>query len=674
MSESGRHTPPPKLDPGQLTQAVRASVRNALEERAAASWGQVEKDQRFFVEHVRDVTRGADCVIVVPPFANGLLPPLGPHVLQSLAQAEGIAVRVLYTNLIFAAMLDLPVYQSLCDARSLFDIPAQSPSPEESGTNAPKIANAISAKPDLVGERIFARLAHGLPRFGLKSVSNRSAPVPSAQLVKVESRTDDLCEIFTAGIVESGCSIIGFSTSFQQTNACLAMMRALRRSRSAVCTLLGGANCEGPMGRALLVLAADSADFVFSGESEKTFPRVLRAILNGHPPRGRLIEGEPCLDMDALPVPNFTDYFLQLRTLFPGLDLGESWLTYETSRGCWWGQKHHCTFCGLNGQTMEFRAKSPEKVISDLRSLLTDTPTSSIAMADNIMPHRYHATLVPRLVEEKFPAKLFYEQKANLSLRQVKQLFDAGITAIQPGIEALSTGLLKRIRKGVSASQNLALLRYARVLGMSVVWNLLTEIPGDSAEEFEWTLKVLPLLKHLHPPGGVSPLSIDRFSPYFEDAAHFGITRTRPWPAYCDIFPNHAEVGQLAYHFEGDYRSGSRESPQLLGAVDKAIVLWRRSWESKEQPLPALMIVEIDGDNFCLIDTRAEERSRVMFLGLDQARATLTPGPLEHDQSKWAIAEGFAVALDGRCIPLATASYETMSKFETPNRSLILAA
>jgi ribosomal peptide maturation radical SAM protein 1 len=669
MSETHPQAPASRVDLGRLTETVTASVRNALGERPAASRVQVEKDERFFIDYVRDLTRDADCVIVVPPFANALLPPLGPHVLQSLAQAEGMVVRVFYANLLFAAMLDLSVYQSLCEMRSQPLLPD-----EGCGVSNRQTADAVRTKPDLVGERIFARLAHGLPRFGLKSVPNRSAPVSSAPLVEAESRTDALCEIFTAGIVEGGCSIIGFSTSFQQTNACFAMMRALRRTRETVCTLLGGANCEDPMGRALLALGADSIDFVFSGESEESFPRVLRAILDGQPPRERLIEGKPCLDLDALPVPSFADYFLQLRTLFPSLDLGESWLTYETSRGCWWGQKHHCTFCGLNGQTMAFRAKSPEKVIADLRTLLVEAPTSSIAMADNIMPHSYHATLVPRLVEEKFPAKLFYEQKANLNLRQVKRLYDAGITAIQPGIEALSTGLLKRIKKGVSASQNLALLRYARVFGMTVAWNLLSELPGDSAEEFEWTLKVLPLLRHLHPPGSLSPLSIDRFSPYFEDPAHFEITRTRPWPAYRDIFPGDAEVEDLAYHFEGDYRSGSRESPQLLAALDEAVTFWRGSWERKEQPLPALMIVEIDSDNFCLMDTREEERSHVMFLGLDQARATLIAGPLDRDQSKWAIAEGFAVALDGRCTPLATASYETMSKFETPNRASVLAA
>jgi ribosomal peptide maturation radical SAM protein 1 len=660
--------PHPAAPPANVTEAIAASVRNALENRAAAG-KKAEEDRSFLVEHVRDLTKDVDCVIVVPPFASAMLPPLGPHVLQSLAKAEGMTVRVLYANLMLASMLDMPTYQALCEMR-----PEQPPAAEASEGASSQTTDAARAKPDLVGERIFARLAHGLPRFGATPAPVDPTAVLPAELLATESHTDALCEIFAEGIVAGGCSVIGFSTSFQQTNACLAMARALRRAHRPVCTLFGGANCEGPMGPAMLALAADSVDFVFSGESEEAFPRVLRAILDGRPPQERLIEGKPCVDLDALPVPGFADYFLQLRTLFPSLDLRESWITYETSRGCWWGQKHHCTFCGLNGQGMAYRAKSPDKVMADLKALLVDVPTTSIAMADNIMPHAYHATLVPRLAEDKFPAKLFYEQKANLSLRQVKHLYDAGITSIQPGIEALSTDLLKRIKKGVTASQNLALLRYARIFGMHVAWNLLTEIPGDSAADFEWALSVLPLLRHLQPPGGVSPLSIDRFSPYFEDPAQFGIAQTRPWPAYRDIFPADANVTDLAYHFEGDYRSGSRESPQLLAALDAAVALWRHPWQRNGQPLPALMIAALDGDNFCLMDTRDEERSRVRFLKLDQARAALVAGPLDRPASKWAMDEGFAVALDGRCIPLATASFEILSQFEAPTLASALAA
>ena len=44
-------------------------------------------------------------------------------------------------------------------------------------------------------------------------------------------------------------------------------------------------------------------------------------------------------------------------------------LLFETSRGCWWGAKSHCTFCGLNGETMAFRSKSPRRALDELEQL-----------------------------------------------------------------------------------------------------------------------------------------------------------------------------------------------------------------------------------------------------------------------------------------------------------------
>ena len=52
-------------------------------------------------------------------------------------------------------------------------------------------------------------------------------------------------------------------------------------------------------------------------------------------------------DLDKLPYPDYDDYVLtqkQLNLVFPG----DPALHIEGSRGCWWGQKHQCTFCGLN--------------------------------------------------------------------------------------------------------------------------------------------------------------------------------------------------------------------------------------------------------------------------------------------------------------------------------------
>ncbi len=51
------------------------------------------------------------------------------------------------------------------------------------------------------------------------------------------------------------------------------------------------------------------------------------------------------------------------------LALERNMMPYKTSRGCWWGQKHHCTFCGINGGGMGFRDKSPDLALDQVRKL-----------------------------------------------------------------------------------------------------------------------------------------------------------------------------------------------------------------------------------------------------------------------------------------------------------------
>jgi radical SAM superfamily enzyme YgiQ (UPF0313 family) len=162
------------------------------------------------------------------------------------------------------------------------------------------------------------------------------------------------------------------------------------------------------------------------------------------------------------------------------------------------------------------------------------------------MPFRYFAELLPKMAQASLGIHAFYEQKANLSLDKVKLLKEAGFAVIQPGIEALSTGLLTRMNKGVSASQNVALLRYARACGVTVNWNMLYAFPGDQQEDYEQTLALMPLISHLHPPAGGCLLSIDRFSPYFDRSEQYGISNVRPMDAYFDVLPDGVDVRKVA--------------------------------------------------------------------------------------------------------------------------------
>ena len=101
-------------------------------------------------------------------------------------------------------------------------------------------------------------------------------------------------------------------------------------------------------------------------------------------------------ELDNLPIPDYSDYFEQLAVSPIEAEISPSVLI-ETSRGCWWGAKHHCTFCGLNGDTMGFRSKSPRRVIDELVYLRQRYGVTKVDSVDNILDLRYTTEVFPEL-------------------------------------------------------------------------------------------------------------------------------------------------------------------------------------------------------------------------------------------------------------------------------------
>lgn len=603
--------------------------------------------------------RDGDAIILVPPFAGLDRPSLGVHILQACAASRQIDVRVLYANLLLGAEIGELNYQAVCYA----------------------------ASGALLGERFFAAAAYDLPPFGrdasylsyCDSSSERyddEVEIDLVELQRLQPRVQEWLDGIAAAVASRGYRVVGCTTTFEQTSASVALLNRIKQLRPETVTIIGGANCDGEMAEGITSLAA-KIDFVFAGESEVSFPDFMSRVLSGELPGERIMRGQPCMNLDRLPTPDFSEYYEQLALAMPESSLvqgGLILLPYETSRGCWWGQKHHCTFCGLNAQTMEHREKSPDRVVGELQHLLEKHPTKVVCAVDNIMPHSYFRTLLPRLATEVPGLRAFYEQKSNLSLDHVLALKAAGICEIQPGIEALSTSLLKRMDKGVSAPQNIALMRYARAAGLSLTWNLLYAFPGDEIEDYEQTLALVPLLRHLSPPSGLSHLSIDRFSPYFSFPTRYGVTNVRPMPGYESVLPSSADVNKVAYHFVADYPSASRENPKLIERLKAEVDRWMALWRMDDEALPALALTPLSAESFLLFDSRGLEGSeQIQFIDGEQASVALTGRRSDERDAvvEWALEARLVAEIDSRFVPLATAAPEVLREFESERQEQV---
>jgi ribosomal peptide maturation radical SAM protein 1 len=548
-----------------------------------------------------------DVVLVSMPFADVQRPSIALGLLRASLENTSIQSEVVYANFALAERIGLVAYQAMqsaptdhllgewCFASRLFPTTEQS---DEEYLNM-----------------VLEVRCNGFPA----ELAERKD-----QMQWVRRQCVDYVDWLADDILSRKPKIVGCSSVFQQHCASLALLKRIHELSSDTVLIMGGANCEGEMGIQTL-RSFPWVDCVVSGEADALFPDLCKVLLdhgadadpvllpdgavsqrslrNTLPLPSALAPRSLIRDMDSLPLPDYSHYFETLKASTLS-DLIQPGLLAESSRGCWWGEKFHCTFCGLNGVGMKFRSKSPERVIGELSQLKKLYGIGNIQFVDNILDMSFFKTVLPKLAASDEKYSLFYETKANLKREQVELLARAGVRYIQPGIESLDDDVLALIAKGNSALMNLQLLKWSCEFGIDVAWNLLSGVPGESdswyAEMAEW----LPLIFHLQPPTGVSRVRYDRFSPYQMRPHDFGLT-LKPSRTYPYVYPLGDEsLMRLAYSFEDSSRPrhmhrGMQDEPGQQ-RLQEVVMQWNAIWYHSR---PVLQ-VQAEGDRLHFFDTR----------------------------------------------------------------------
>lgn len=414
-------------------------------------------------------------------------------------------------------------------------------------------------------------------------------------------------------VIDEEPRIIGLTSVFHQHVASLAIAKRIKTLRPDVFIVMGGANCDGVMG-AETMRQFTFLDAVVSGEGEQMFSTIVRRVLAGKAvddlqgvytrnnvdakiAAGQFQPTPILMAMDEIPYPDYDEYFERFkRTRFSRRYTPR--IMYETSRGCWWGERSHCTFCGLNGATMAYRSKSAPRAMEELRYLAARYENSEIEVTDTILDLAYFKDFIPALAREKKDYTLFYETKANLRKDQVRMLRDARILRIQPGVESFSDEILRLMRKGVTALQNVQLLKWCKEFGIHPQWNILIGFAREPAEEYARMCRMMPLLWHLPPPADMVPIRIDRFSPNFNEWEKLGFANVQPLEAYAHVYPfDPAVVRNLAYFFNFGY-----QQPQDVDAYARPLERAVREWMTAA---PRSDLFSIDtGDHLLIWDLR----------------------------------------------------------------------
>jgi ribosomal peptide maturation radical SAM protein 1 len=496
-----------------------------------------------------------------------------------------------------------------------------------------------------LGDWVFADALYGndFGRSGMLDYAQRKG-LPMRSVSAMRDYASEFVDLVVDELIALEVDLIGFSSTFMQNVPSLAVARQLAERRPDTTILFGGGNCDGPMGVALH-REFGFIDLVIRGEADETFPLLLKALADGSSLEcvpglcwrdsdgvQRVNRPAPLVAPARMVQPDFGDWFETFEASPVSAHM-EPELVLESARGCWWGEHHHCTFCGLNGTGMTFRAKPAPVFVAEVDDLVSRHKVMDIMVVDNILEPAYLRTALPDLASRDWDLRLHYEVKANLTTQQVGVLGAAGVYSVQPGIESLVDDVLRRMDKGIKAVHNVRTMRDFESAGLTVAWNWLYGFPGELLAGYTDVISQLPALVHLQPPASTARIELNRFSPYFENTA-LGFPVREPAEAYghvYDLTPD--QLADMVYLFDTPLAGLTEDE---IAPLNAAVAAWIRDYQAS-----SLRRIDVD-DVIVLRDRRVGWPAEDHVLSCPREKQAWTE--LEHGRSSRGLAARLAGA------------------------------
>lgn len=540
------------------------------------------------------------------PWATTQRPSIALGILAQLSNDAKIPVKTLYPNLDMSALIGFENYARFSNERALY------------GFSEHIFAADLFGKEPLDSDNYVISFHKLLEQD--EEVKNWNVPFTDIDYLFTlrDSIIPRFLDSVTTRIVQESPTVLGLSSTFNQVMSCLALAHRVKQKYPKINIIAGGACFHGMMGLEYHRAFPHILDYVFNGEAEEAFREFLQRLKTGTSLHGiagvssfvgntqSFIPGEPLYDMNLSPLPDYDDFFLESDRVKTetGKMFNIDVLPFESSRGCWWGQKRHCLFCGNNEDMIVFRSKDVDRIIKDILQLSARYRLNKLSATDWVISNELCDNLFDRLIKLDLDLELFYEARVNMKKRQVIQMKDAGITSIQPGIESLSTPILKLMNKGTTALQNIQFLRWCKEARINASYNILGGVPKERIEYYRDMSKLITKLYHLQPPHhNLQYIEMHRFSPFFEEQEKYGIEHITVRADYTANFPpGIIDLDKICYFFN---ITSSQKLPESDYAhpVTEAISAWK---SAQDQKVPAVYEYAIGPSFLRIIDTRTE--------------------------------------------------------------------
>jgi len=266
--------------------------------------------------------------------------------------------------------------------------------------------------------------------------------------------------------------LIGLGVYIWNVEITTAVVQAIKAVAPEVTIVLGGPEAAHEYEATAIFR---HADYLIRGEGEVAFAELARAILDGRPPEGKVIDAEPP-DLGALVLPY---------DLYTDADLAHRRIYVEASRGC----PFRCDFClsALDPSVREF----PLPPLLDALERLIERGARQLKFVDrtfNLHPARVRAILEFFLERWREGLSLHFEivpDRLGEDALGLLARFPAGALQLEVGVQTFNPDVQEAISRRQDLEKTVATLGFLRK--KTRAWlhaDLIAGLPGESWESF----------------------------------------------------------------------------------------------------------------------------------------------------------------------------------------------
>ena len=328
---------------------------------------------------------------------------------------------------------------------------------------------------------------------------------------KLKFTEDDVIDKIVERVKEIKPEVIAIGVLVTDVEPVFKLLRVIKTALPNVKIVVG--NSHPSMSPETYLFRDSPVDFIVFGDGEVTFEELLKEISKdsqnfskvsglGYLKNNKIIKTEerPLPDLNDLPLPAYhliDMKFYTKPTIYCIRGVLVSSFYVFTSRGC----PYRCSFCAASNEARGYkkmRFRDPEKAVDEIEVLIKKYNVDAVYFQDDTFTlKRSHAIAICNEIKRR-KLRLIWGCETrvdHIDDELVKIMKGAGCVQIDFGIESGSQRMLDAIRKDVTVEQILKASSICRKYGLRHFANFMINMPGETLEDIEQSIKVAKKMK-----------------------------------------------------------------------------------------------------------------------------------------------------------------------------------